>query len=195
MERAAALAQGKPVEDWVIEEEAFVSAYSGGLQQARSLSRRGVDMVVRQAANGEKAAIYEAGAAVREALFGNAPEARQRALAALGLSNSRDVEDGAAVALALSGDLSRSRILVEDLEKRFPEDTVVRLTYAPTLRSVLALKNGEPLRAIELLETARHYELAAPGSWFGFFGLLYPVYVRGEAYLAGRQYAEAAAEF
>src|SRR5215471_4565546 len=32
-----------------------------------------------------------------------------------------------------------------------------------------------------------------PGTWFGFFGLMYPAYVRGEAYLAAHQNAEAAA--
>jgi tetratricopeptide (TPR) repeat protein len=40
------------------------------------------------------------------------------------------------------------------------------------------------------------YELAVPGLPFNaFFGGLHPVYVRGEAYLAAGQGAEAAAEF
>jgi hypothetical protein len=34
-----------------------------------------------------------------------------------------------------------------------------------------------------------------PGSWNGFFGGLYPAYVRGEAYLAAGDAAKAAAEF
>jgi tetratricopeptide (TPR) repeat protein len=58
------------------------------------------------------------------------------------------------------------------------------------------LKHDEPSKAIELLQTAVPYELGAPrSSFFGFFGALYPVYVRGEAYLAAHQGAEAAAEF
>jgi len=97
--------------------------------------------------------------------------------------------------LALSGDSSRSETLAADLEKRFPEDTAVRFTYVPTLRAVLALNKGEPRKAIELLQTAVPYDLAAPGSAFGFFGFMYPAYVRGEAYLATHQYAQAAAEF
>jgi serine/threonine protein kinase/tetratricopeptide (TPR) repeat protein len=195
MEQAVVLAQGKPgVEDLVLNEEAFALAYSGHLQEARSITRRAVELA-RQAEHGEKAATYEAGAAVREAFFGNAPEARRSATTALEFSSGRDVEYGAAFAMALSGDSSRPQTLVDDLEKRFPEDTSARFVSVPTLRAVLALKNGEPRKAIELLQAAVPYDLAAPGSAFGFFGFMYPAYVRGEAYLAAHQYAEAAAEF
>ena len=195
MERAAALGQGKPgVEDWISDDEAFVLAYSGHLQQAIRKSRRAVDLA-QQPAHRERAAMYETGAAVWEAFFGDAPEARRSAMAALELSKGRDVEYGAAFALALSGDSSRPQALTNDLERRFPEDTEVRFIYVPTLRAVLALNNGEPRNAIELLKTAVPYELAVPGSWFGFFGNIYPAYVRGEAYLAAQHGAEAAAEF
>jgi tetratricopeptide (TPR) repeat protein len=132
---------------------------------------------------------------VREAVFGNASEARRNALAALDLSKGRDVQYGAALALALSGDLSRSQALADDLERRFPEDTFVRFTYLPTLRAVLALNRGEPSNAVKLLQIAAPFDLAIPGSYLGFFGALYPAYVRGEAYLAARQHDEAGAEF
>jgi serine/threonine protein kinase/tetratricopeptide (TPR) repeat protein len=195
MEQVVALAQGKRgTEDLVLDEEAFASAYSGRLQEARGISRRAVERV-QQEDHKEKAAIYEAGAAVREAFFGNAPEARRSAMMALELSKDRDVQFGAAFALALSGDSPRPQTLADDLEKRFPEDTSTRFIYVPALRAVLALKKDEPRQAIELLQSAVSYDLAAPGSGFGFFGYMYPAYVRGEAYLASHQYAEAAAEF
>jgi len=57
------------------------------------------------------------------------------------------------------------------------------------------MNHGEPAKAIELLQVSVPYELGVPLSWFSGFGALYPVYVRGEAYLAARQGAEAAAEF
>ena len=159
------------------------------------MSRRAADLA-QQAAQRERAALYETGAALWEAFFGNASAARQSATAALELSKDRDVEYGAAFALALSGDSSRSQTLANDLERRFPEDTSVRFSYLPALRALLALNHGEPSKAIELLQIAAPYELGAPRSSFhGFFGALYPVYVRGEAYLAAHQGAEAAAEF
>ena len=147
----------------------------------------------RHSANGRPCT--EAGAAVREAFFGNAPEADRYAIAARQLSDARDVEWGAAFAWALSGKPAESRALANDLEKRFPEDTHVRFRYVPMLRALDALNAGAPARALDLLQTAAPFDLAAPGSWGGFFGNLYSVYLRGTAYLALHRGAEAAAEF
>jgi serine/threonine protein kinase/tetratricopeptide (TPR) repeat protein len=196
MERVLALCQGKPgAEDWISYKDAFPLAYSGHLQQATRKARQAADLA-RQAAQPERAALFETGAALWEAFFGNVPAAKSGAIAVLKLSKGREVEYGAALALALSGDSSGAQALANDLGKRFPEDTSVRLSYLPELRAVLALNHGEPAKATELLQVAAPYELGVPLSWFsGFFGALYPVYVRGEAYLAANQGTEAAAEF
>jgi tetratricopeptide (TPR) repeat protein len=196
MEREAALGQGKSgAEDWISDHEAFVLAYSGHLQQARRMSRRAADLA-QQAVQPERAALWETGAALWEAFFGNAPAARRSAMAALELSKDREVEYGAAFTLALSGDSSRSQTLSNDLERRFREDTSVRFSYMPALRALLALNHSDPAKAIELLQITVPYDLGAPrSSFFGFFGTFYPVYVRGEGYLAAHQGAEAATEF
>jgi tetratricopeptide (TPR) repeat protein len=195
MERAAARGRDNPESaDWMTNTEASVLAYSGHLQQARTMTRRAVDME-GQAHQPERAAMYEAAAGVREAFFGNAPEARQRARAALELSHSRDVEYGAAFAFAVAGDGAGSQVLASDLEKRFPEDTFVRFTYLPILRALLDLNHRNSGAAIEQLQVAAPYDLAIPGSWFAFFGNLYAPYVRGQAYLSGHRYSEAVREF
>ena len=196
MERAAAQARGKPeVEDWMIHSAALVEARSGRVQSARRMSRRAVEMA-QQAGQKERAATYQAGEAVWEAWFGNAPEGRRNAMAALDLSKGRDVTYGAALALALAGDLPRAQALTSDLEKRFPEDTSVQFNYLPTLRALIALNHHEPQKAIELLQAASPYEFAVPAIDFNeFFGGLYPDYVRGRAYLDMHQGAQAAAEF
>ena len=176
----------------------FVLAYSGHLEDARKMSRRAADLA-RKAERRDTEALYEADAAMREALFGNALAARQRAGDAVELSKSRDVEYGAAFALALSGDSSRSQKLAEDLSRRFPEDTIVRFTYVPTIRALVALNHSQPSKAIELLQTAISYEGGTPiegGSEFLLgAGSFYPAYVRGLAYLASHHGTEAAAEF
>jgi serine/threonine protein kinase/tetratricopeptide (TPR) repeat protein len=188
MAREAAQAQGKPgVEDRMSNSESLVLAYSGHLQEARKMSQRAADLA-RQADHQGAAAVYETDAALREALFGNASTARQRAMAALGLSNSRDVEYGIAFALAVSGDSSRSQTLTDDLAKRLQEDTKVTFAYNPTLRALLAMNHREPSKAVEMLQNSIPYELGTAAS-------LYPAYVRGEAYLAARQGREAAVEF
>jgi tetratricopeptide (TPR) repeat protein len=196
MEREVALSRGKSgAEDWIAHSEALVLARSGQLQLARSMSRHAVDLA-QKAGNRERAATYEAGTAVWNAFFGNTAEARQSAMEALELSKGRDVKYAAAFALGLSGDASRSQALANDLERRFPEDTSVRFSYLPALRGVFALNHSKPSNAIEALQIAVPYELAIPGiAFFGFFGSLYPVYVRGEAFLAARKGTKAAAEF
>ena len=199
MDRAVALARDKRgMEEQMFFAQALVLARSGQLQPARRMSGRAVD-VAQQSGQRERAATYETGAAVWDAFFGNAPAARRSAMDALERSRGRDVEYAAAFALALAGDVPRSQTLANDLERRFPEDTSVRFNYVPALRALFALNAGEPSRAIELLQINGPYELAAPGISFvgvgGFFGSLYPVYVRGTAYLAERRGAEAVAEF
>lgn len=196
MEHEVSLARAEPGgEGRIANHEAFALAYTGHLQQARLKSRSAVE-VAEQAAHRERASIFEAGAALREAFFGNAAAASVSAKAALQLSNDREVEYGAGLALAISGDSSLSSTLAKDLENRFPEDTSVRFGYLPALQAMLALNQGKSTQALELLQAAAPYELGSHRSSFvGLFGNLYPSYVRGEAYLAARRGVEAAVEF
>jgi tetratricopeptide (TPR) repeat protein len=58
------------------------------------------------------------------------------------------------------------------------------------------LNAGDPAAAILALQIASRYDLALGGAGFiGRFGGLYPIYVRGLAYLAARQPAGAVDEF
>ncbi len=192
MERVAALGKGRSgAEDWISDREGFVLAYSGRLQQARSKWRRAADLA-RESGLREKAALYEAESALWEAFFGNVAAARRGAMAVLELSKGRDVEFGAALALALSRDSSVAQTLANDLGKRFREDTSVRISYLPVLGALLAVNHGDPAKAIELLKVSAPYDLGMPVS---LYWALYPIYVRGEAYLAAHQGAQAAVEF
>ena len=78
--------------------------------------------------------MFQTAAAASEAFFENSASARQQAAAALSLSTGRDVQYVGAFALALDGDSSRARILADDLDKRFPEDTMVRFSFLPSPR-------------------------------------------------------------
>jgi eukaryotic-like serine/threonine-protein kinase len=195
MERIAARAREKSgAENWIYSRQAFTLAYSGHLRQARNLSQLAAEQATL-AGQRERAGLWEAGAALREAFFGNNAAAAKRGSAALTLSKDREAEYGAAFAFALAGYSSSSLRLANDLEKRFPEDTSVRFSYLPALRSLLALNSREISKALELLQTAIPSESGVPRAADGLFGALYPVYVRGLAYLAAHQGAEAAIEF
>ena len=186
---------GKPgKENIMLYLEAGTAAYSGKLIAARELSRQASTSAAR-AGEEEMAAGCESAAALWEALYGNASQARQRAAGTLAQSNGRDSQFVAAFALALIGDSARAQALTDDLQNRFPQDTVVQFNYLPTLRAQLALTlPNNAARAVDALSSATPYELGVPGSSI-FWTNLYPVYVRGQAFLASREGTRAAAEF
>jgi Flp pilus assembly protein TadD len=193
MAREAAWASGKPgIEDLALYVQSGTAAYAGQLAQANGLTARAVASA-QQAGEKETAAGYQAEAALREALVGDAAQARQQAATALKISNGRDTEAAAALALALAGDAAQAQKLSDDLAKRFPQTTVVQFNYLPTIHAAIALDQNAPAKAIADLQAASPYELGQPAEIILLN--LYPVYVRGLAYLAAHQGAQAAAEF
>jgi serine/threonine protein kinase len=196
MAQQVAWAAGKRgSEDVLLGNEADTAAYFGQVGKARELSWQAHSSAT-QSQQRETAALHEAAAAIREALFGNADEARKWAALTKQLRSSRDVQYGALLALALTGDLSQGETrleqLADDFARRFPEDTLVEFNYLPTLRAQMAIDHHDPSKAIELLQAAAPYELGgSPAS----FTALYPIYVRGEAYLSLHQGSQAATEF
>ncbi|MEO8129934.1 MAG: protein kinase [Bryobacteraceae bacterium] len=195
MARVAETSRGKPgTEDWVVDQQGFVAAYGGRLREAKRHVGEAVRQVM-QAGQNERAAQYEAGPAIWEALFGEVEAARRDAAAVLSKSHSREVSYGAAFALAIAGEATRPLALAGDLSRRYPENTAVQFSYVPVIQAASALTAGQANRALRELEAAR-YELGTPPSvLFGNFGALYPVYLRGLAYLRMGRGTEAAAEF
>jgi len=194
--RIVTLARKSPsAEDLISHVEALALARAGRLQDARRTSAVPIE-IAQRAGRHERAGLFEAGRAVWEAFYGNAAAARQGASKAIELGRGRDVDYASAFALALSGDLPQSRALAEGLAREFPEATFVQFMYLPTLRALFALNAGNSAAAIQELQIASRYDLALGGVGFiGRFGGLYPIYVRGLAYLAARQPAKAATEF
>jgi len=197
LDRISTLARGKPtIGHSVAHAEALALARSGRLQLARQSSSRAIDLAVQERQR-EAAASYQARASRVGSRVRNAAEAKKNATAALALSHGRDVEYAAGLALALSGDSSRSDPLADDLDERFPEDTFAKFTYVPVLRALSALEHGKPADSVERLQIALPYEVAVSGLNFNHFylGGLHSAYVRGEALVAAHRYAEAPLSF
>jgi DNA-binding winged helix-turn-helix (wHTH) protein/predicted Zn-dependent protease len=178
----------------ILSMEGDTAAYSGHLRDARELNRRAMDIATR---GGEKdaPALYSGTSGLREAWFGNTGEARRRATLALQLSTGRDLQYFAALAFAYARDDARAKALADDLDKRFPEDTIMQFNYLPSIRGKLALNKGDASGAIESLGAAAPYELSATRAIDLNWSAMFPVFVRGEAYLAARRGSEAAGEF
>jgi len=182
-------------EDWMAHLQSTALAYSGHLEQAAIMSQRAIELALH-GDQPERAAMFQSAEAIREAFFGDKSAAVRDAQAALEHSRGVDIEYGAAFALARAGYLPRAWALAEDLENRFPENTAVKFIYVPEILAQIALREHEPARAIELLQTTVPYEQGQPpSSFFAFYGMFYPAYLRGEAYLAEHQGPAAAAEF
>jgi tetratricopeptide (TPR) repeat protein len=191
MGRQVAWAAGRPgEEDGMLSTQSDTEAYYGRLTRARDFSRRAVDAAVRNDSK-ETGALWQANAALREAEFGNAAAAKQRVDAALALAPGRDVKLLAAMTLARAGDIARAKAIVEQLEKSEATNTMMKIYWLPTIRAAIDLNSGSPSQAVIDLEAASPYELGGPLP----IGGLYPVYVRGQAYLAAHNGAAAAGEF
>jgi eukaryotic-like serine/threonine-protein kinase len=192
-EAEAALAFARDgLDDVMFYYESDTAAYGGELAKARELTARAVDYSMRSGQK-ETAAEYEAESAVREALAGDSSVARQQADRALALSKGRDAMAIAGIALALAGDTAGATRIADDLEKRFPEDTVMHYNSLPVMRASIALRSGDSAKAIAALTVSTPHELGQAAQQATF--VLYPVYVRGLAYLAAKQGVAAATEF
>ena len=193
MEKEAAELIGKPGwEDLMFYDQSDTAAYSGHFSQARELTRRAADSAQR-ADKKETAAAYEAEAAVREALVGNLALVKREANNALALSNGKDVVALSATALGLAGDSVETARLAHDLDSRFPQDTIVQTNLLPTIRLAAVLRGGDASKMTEALAIATPYELGETSQSVTF--CLYPVYLRGEAFLEAKRGTAAAAEF
>ena len=169
-------------------------AYAGHLVKARELNKRATESAV-QADSKERGAIFEANAAVQQAAYGGSAESQRSATEALRLAPaSQAVQAEAALAFAMAGNAARAESMAQDLEKRFPWDTQMQSLWLHAIRAQLALDRENPESALNALPASSPIELGLI-QFVNNISCLYPVYVRGEAYLAAGQGNAAAAEF
>jgi eukaryotic-like serine/threonine-protein kinase len=187
--------EGRPdLENSILHLEGETEAYYGHLNAAREFTRRAVESAERTD-NKESAALWAEIAAWREAALGNSAEATKQMEAGLNLApGSRDSESLAAFVAAVTGNKKRSESLLQDLTTRFPQHSVIRSYWSPTVQAQLALANKDSASAVEKLRTSGPIDT---GEIIGSNpnNCLLSIYVRGNAYLANGQGAQAAAEF
>ncbi len=187
---------GKREEGYGLKLASDTEAYAGHLRKARELTTRAVNSAIRTDYK-EVGAGYLAHAALQQAAYGNAAEARQRATEALKLApTSQGAQVEAALAFAMAGETAKAESLAQGLRKRFPLDTQMQTLWLPTIlmqsmhdeESSASALNGQVASPIEFG--------AIPFTPYATnISCLYPTYVRGEAYLAAGQGSAAAAEF
>jgi serine/threonine protein kinase/Flp pilus assembly protein TadD len=194
---------GQPdYENWGLALASDSAAYAGHLGEARELRQRAVASAIR-ADSKENGAIWQAVAAQWEAAYGNPAEARRGAADAMKLAPaSRGVESEAALAFVMTGNtagnmagsMARAESLAIDLGKRFPLDTQMHSLWLPAIQAQVELDKKNPAAALNALQAASAIELGQI-PFVANISCLYPVYVRGQVYLAAGKGRAAAAEF
>jgi len=132
---------------------------------------------------------------LQQAAYGNTQEARQTAAAALKLApTSQGAEVEAALAFAMADDAARAQLLAQSLNKRFPLDTQMQSLWLPAIQAQLALDRRNPVSAAQIPQAASPLELGQIAFVLNI-SCLYPIYIRGQAFLAAGQGSAAAIEF
>jgi tetratricopeptide (TPR) repeat protein len=180
-------------EDVLTEQEADTAGFYGQYRKAEAFTKQAVDEA-EHADEKEVSAEYWAQAALRSALLGYPDDAKKNVAAASALASARDINYLMALALAMAGDTAKAEAMTDELAKAPASDTAINSMYVPVLRAQIALNRRDPQKAIDELAAASKYELGQI-QLSAITPALYAPYVRGEAYLALKQGAQAAAEF
>jgi eukaryotic-like serine/threonine-protein kinase len=187
MQRQVIWSAGKPSEYLLLISTADAAAARGQMLKAEGLVQRSVQVSDRLGFK-ETTADTQAGFALRQAAVGNASKAKELAASSSALAHGRRNMESVAVALAMTGDASRAQAIADDLGHRFPDDTLLHQVSIPIVQALIEMDRKAPEKAIAALQATTPYEL-------GFNQELFPMYIRGLAYLQAKRGAEAAAEF
>ncbi len=160
------------------------SSFGGRWRESNEHLRRATEIALRAEAK-EVVAGYTADQAVRAAWLGRFTEALTLAQSALKLERNKNVLTRAALVFALSGEAAKAQPLIQELEEKHPQDTMVNQIWLPEVRAAIELRKNDAQSALELLEQTRRYEAAA---------VLSPQTLRSMVYLKLGQGAQAAAE-
>jgi eukaryotic-like serine/threonine-protein kinase len=162
---------------------ATVLPQRGQIQLARNTFLRAAD----QAAS-VKASDAQAGALLSAASAGwmvdRCFDPEEAVKEALKLDKGKVTVIAAATTMALCNQEKQATQMLSALEKRYPEDTLVQELNVPQSRAWLAIKAGDPQRALALLERVRTHDAAS-----------YAPYLRGLAYLQLKDPHNAVASF
>jgi serine/threonine protein kinase/tetratricopeptide (TPR) repeat protein len=190
--RVASVSGQTEAEGWLLALQADTEAYRGYLSEARKFTKRAV-ISAGQDHDKELALLYRVVGALREAEFGNWQLTREQIGQIPTQESGQQILLLSALALARAGQHQQALALARTLSQRFPQDTLLNEYWLPSIRAAVELRRGRPAQAIEDLERTRRYELAAPQ--LPLNTLLYPIYLRGEAYLASGMAEQAQTEF
>jgi serine/threonine protein kinase len=129
--------------------------------------------------------------ALWQAEVGYPAEARRSLIPMIPAAQDRDHRLEVALALARAGGSSQAALLVDEINREAPSDTLVQKFSLPTIRAAIKLDEGDAQGALEVLRPVEQYDLVFTRS----FDWVYPAYLRGLAYLRLGQGGPAVTQF
>jgi eukaryotic-like serine/threonine-protein kinase len=183
MQKTLAQVAGRPDEFLVIQGLANTQQFSGRYRQASATTQQVFDLAEHAKAPDVQAGTILANAEVRGLAGmceGNAKVVEQ----GLALDKNKQTQELAAMTAAVCGNNKQSLPLVEELSKKFPEDTLVQDVFQPLVKAFLALAEGRPEEAVADAKPATPYDSLYPAS-----------YVQGLAYLQLHDAGQAVSAF
>ncbi len=167
--------------------DAESQAYLGRMKKADELFKRSIEGF-EALGKKETAANALMVKATIEAMTGDMAGAKRDASAALVPGASYSLKSRAALVFAIVGDVVRAETLVDEITREMPSATMANNFDLPAIRAAIALDRNDASKAIEDLQPAVPYDLAATRG-------MAAAYQRGRAYLAAKKGTEAGAEF
>ena len=167
--------------------QAHVAALGGSVSTAHEYFRRGVQLAL-QGSFKEVAAQLSTEDAEAHAIVGQCAQSSKEVSEALLVSRDNLTLERAARALTLCAAPREAAALVVELQRTYPDATLVNRVSLPVIGAAGAIQRGEWARALEILDPVAPYD-HAPVSEF------WPAYLRGQAYLGLKRAAEASADF
>ena len=178
-------------EEFLVQSASNSEAFHGRFDAARELSARAAALSLR-GGSGEMAATWLAESALRDSHVGLFDHACAQADAALANGTGRNVVSLVALVHARSGRDADAERLAADLDREYPQYTLVQRYWLPSIRAALALSRGDWKSAVKLLEAAAPLEFGSEEPFYT--ALVIPPYLRALAFIAGKQRGEAITE-
>jgi serine/threonine protein kinase/tetratricopeptide (TPR) repeat protein len=174
---------GRPDEFLVTGFLAATQEFSGQYGAAKASFERAYEQAGRQKAPDVQANMLLQMAAGR-GLAGICEGSDATVKQALGLDKSKQTMETAALALTICGNGKQALPMMEDLGRKYPEDTLIQDVYSPLVKGFAALAAGQAQQALSDVEPALPYDTVYPAS-----------YLQGLAYLQLHDAGKAVAAF
>jgi len=144
---------------------------NGQFKQAEATVRQAADQAAQSKAPDAQAG-FVLGAATLGWVVDACQDVEGAEKQALKLDKSKATQASVASSLAACGDAKRGQAALNDLAKKYPEDTIIQRVTVPQGLGWLALKAGQAQKAVDLMQRSQGFDAVSPGG-----------YMRGLAYL------------